>query len=295
MNRIGLIVPFLLLLALSSCEIINPSEELPAYIAFEQPMVEVDSVNDFVRPYNIRDAWTYQNGNLIGIHPIPETVIPYTNLDQKEFRFEGGVFESGLSNFRLPYPFWNLIQIQIDQPALDTFTVTPIFEYKSDNQIEFLMEEDFESGFQLTPHGPMSDTTRMHRSTGESFQGNSSGRVRFTSDKTYWEVTSTAQFEDLTPAQDPWLEVTYKTDVPIDIGMRFFPANDPFGETIRAAVTVLPKGADEDWSTIYVHLVEIAREANNQPDPVMALWFRANGQGQEGELFLDNLRLVHLD
>lgn len=294
MNRFPWIVPFLLLVVLSSCEIINPSEELPAYIKVENPRVMVDSMAQFEHNYGIKDSWTYQEGALIGIHPIPETIIPYTEVAKNSFRFEGGVYESGLSNFRLPYPFWQLVELDINQETLDTFTVSPIFHYKKDTQIEFRFQEDFESGFLLTPYGPATDTTRMHRSIGESFQGNASGRVRFDADHPYWEVTSTAEFANLSPTQDPWLEVTYKTDIPFDVGMRYWPASDPFAETIRSAIIIVPKGTDE-WTTVYVHLVEIVRAANNQINPRMAIWLRANSFGGEGELFLDNLRLVHLD
>lgn len=292
-RRISILFAFVLSICLfSACNLVNPPEDFPAYIKVEDPRVLVDSVAGFEANYDLQDLWVYQNGQLIGVHPVPKTVIPYTQIDRTEFRFEAGVYESGLSNFRLPYPFWELIQLRIDQATLDTFTLSPVFRYKDDDKIDFRFEEDFESGFQLAPYGPVVDTAKMHRSTSDAFQGAASGRVEFSAAKNTWEATSTAQFINISPTQDPWLEITYKSDVLLDVGMRYWPDGSPLEEEVRAAVTLLPKSMDE-WTTVYVHLVDLVRAAPSNAR--FAIWLRGRSFGQEGELFLDNLRLVHLD
>ena len=58
-----------ILLLLSSCELINPEEDTPAFIKIDNFDYTVD-----VGTAKIVDAWVYIDNDLQGIYPIPNTI-----------------------------------------------------------------------------------------------------------------------------------------------------------------------------------------------------------------------------
>lgn len=283
----------LIVLAIStlgfSCEVINPEEEVPAYITIENAQILVDANSGFTTDLGLRDAWVYQGGQLQGIYPLPAT-FPYQNIETTDFYVLPGIYESGLSAFHVPYPFLDRVDFTVTQGPGDTAIVSPTFEYLPNTQISMPVAETFEAAdVNFAPFAYFSaDTARLKKSGTDVYRGNRSGYVYFDDDSRHFEVASINPSPMvLEPGNDGWLEITYKSDIELTVGLVY--QNPAEGVGVDPAVTLLPKA---NWNTVYVHLIDILKR-HQASTTDYSVWLYARSDGQNAELFLDDIRLVH--
>ncbi len=153
MHRLTWILPVLAFcLSLEGCDLINPAEELPAYISIQNPMVSAPDDTTWRSNTGIRNVWLYHGGFLQGAYqtdPQVDTVgrvVPFLQLDQSDFFIEGGIYESGQSSFQIIYPFWNRITFDWNAIPGDTLEVTPVFHYVDASKYETPVSVTFEGG-----------------------------------------------------------------------------------------------------------------------------------------------------
>lgn len=293
-----LFIVFATTVSLTSCEVINPAEEVPAYLSFRNARVLLDENSSFSSRVGIKDIWFYHSGFLQGIFPVnsdedPNGIltIPYINVPDTSFYIKGGVIETGQSSFRLPYPFWDDFFFFVDQDPGDTAIVEPLIRYKDPSEYTLATAEDFEGiSFGLTPFNRAltnEDSTNFVRSS-DAFMGNWSGKVNFGPGKRYFEVINTSPFF-LNRTKDTYAEITYKCNLEFNIGLVYLGVNGLF---IEPVLTVSPRG---DWNTVYVHLIQQIRDIINDNGEFTQfwLWLYADGNENDGYLCLDNVRLIH--
>lgn len=297
-----LFIAFFCALTFSGCEIINPAEEVPAYLSFRDARVVLDENTGFSSTVSLKDIWFYHSGFLQGIYPInsaedPEATltIPYINIPDTSFYIKGGITETGLSNFRLPYPFWEDLFFFASQGPGDTTIIEPRFHYIDPTEYTIEASEDFEGiSFGLTPFNRSltnADSTTLVRDP-DAFMGDWSGRVDFGPDNRYFEVINANPFT-LNRSDDIYAEITYRNTVDFQVGLVYLGAGGLFIEEI---VTVTPRGS---WNTIYVHLIEQVREIINNNGEFTQFWLwifadgDADGNENDGYIYLDNVRVIH--
>ncbi len=283
---ISFIFLLLFIFLLTACSLINPPEELPAYIQFDSAVVIVDSSSGFQSSLGVKDIWLFQDGKLTGIQPLPSTV-PYIHLDQTDFFLEGGVYESGLSSFKLPYPFWKQVEFQTGGIPGDTLVVHPVFRYFSDDEIDFSFEEDFEGGIKFETAGLESVPATLSPGMTTVFHGSRSGEVLIDSAGKFLNVKSLTPLPNISNDNDIWAEITYKTDVSFQAGVWRQVQGGPFAGFSEVVIT--PK---EDWNTVYIHLASLVRAAQGTP---VYFWIRAGSANSTGTIHLDNIRVVNFD
>ncbi len=285
--------------ALTACQLINPEEELPVYISIQDSRVLVDETLNTYSPLGIKDAWVFLQGEQIGIFELPAVIPVLPEKVGNSLRIGGGIFDTGLSTFRVEYPFWDDINVSIEgaQP-LDTVVITPRFEYfPRDTTIIYAFEAGFEGGSSnLQSISPASTYTNIQISSQDRFVGLQSGKVSFTPDKYQFEASSPILSLPQSGNNDIWCEVTYKNDIPFTVLMIGLAPGSPI--EVELPTNVLFFSPDE-WNTAYIHLNDLARSI---PDgSIFKLLFRASSQeagsatGRSGTIFLDQIRLIHFN
>lgn len=288
-----------LLFISSACQLVNPEEELPVYISIEDPRVLVDDVQNVWSPLGIKDAWVFLQSEQIGVFKLPAVIPVLPEKVGNSLRLGGGVFETGLSTFRVEYPFWDDIAVSIEgAEPLDTVVVTPRFRYfPRDTTLTYAFEAGFEGGSSnLESQALTSNYTPIVISSEDKFVGLQSGKVTFTSTKYQFEASSPLLTLPQTGNNDIWCEVTYKNDIPFTVLLVGLAPGSII--EIELPTNVLFSSPDE-WNTAYIHLNDLARSL---PDgAVFKLLFRASSQeagatlGREGTIFLDQIRLIHFN
>lgn len=297
MHHLNRAWPVLLLgLTFSACEVINPAEELPAYISFQNPVVEAPDDSTFTSNSGIRNLWLYHNGFLQGAYQLdPEVdtngrVVPVLQLKDSDFFIDAGIYESGQSAFQIVYPFWDRVFFDWAAEVGDTLVLTPRFKYVDPDLYDMPLSVTFEGGgFDFDSFGSGFDVenTFITIQSSDVFRGTGSGRVDFSSGHRYFEVISSEPFHSV-QAANIFAEITYKSNIPFSVGLIYGSNTSPNRLPI---LTVSPSGR---WNSVYVHMITEVRGILNQlgQDTDLWLWIKADGENQDGYILFDDIRVI---
>ena len=94
----------------SSCEVINPSEEIPCYLRIDS-FLFVDTLNGTPiiikrNTQKITDAWVFVDGKLVGIYDYPSVFPLLISEGKHRVRVYAGVLKNGNTNDREIFPFF---------------------------------------------------------------------------------------------------------------------------------------------------------------------------------------------
>lgn len=298
MHRLSVYTGLLSLMAvcLASCEIINPKEELPAYISFQDPQTSTLGDTTFRSTTGIRNVWLYHAGFLQGAYqldPDADTagrVVPILELDRSDFFVEGGVYESGQSAYQIPYPFWDRVTFDWEAGVGETLVVKPVFHYVDESLYDLPVSESFEGGgiaFNDFSLGFDSEATHVETRHDDVFRGTGSGYVEFGAGKRYFEVRNTIPFRTV-QSSNIFAEVTYKNTIPFTVGLLYGSVTSP------ATQAILSVSPSTEWNTVYVHMITEVRSILNLngTDTEFWLWIRADGENNDGYIRFDDIRVI---
>lgn len=152
-----------------SCEIINPSEQIPSYVAVDSVAVSITNPSQGSASHNISDCWLYVNNKLIGVFEIPFT-IPVLEAGLQDIQIEPGIKNSGGNAAREIYPMMNGYYLDTVLEEKGILKLNPVFEYRP---VNFALVEDFEDiGFEFQV-SEQSDTVISLVSGANAFEGKS--------------------------------------------------------------------------------------------------------------------------
>jgi hypothetical protein len=279
-----------------SCEVINPAEELPAYISFQNPTTSAVDDTSFRSTAGLRNIWLYHGGFLQGAYqmdPDVDTagrVVPILGLDRSDFFIEGGIYESGQSGFQIPYPFWDRITFDWQATVGETLVVSPTFHYVDESLYELPVSVTFEGGgidFDTFSSGLSGDSTFFKLRTDDVFHGNGSGIVEFGPGNRFFEVINSVPFRSV-QSSNIFAEITYKNDIPFTVGLIYGSTTSP---RMLPILTVSPSG---EWNTVYVHMITEVRSILNANglDTDFWLWLKADGENKQGSIRFDDIRVI---
>ncbi|MDQ3048944.1 MAG: hypothetical protein M3R27_15445, partial [Bacteroidota bacterium] len=112
------------LLFLSSCEIYNPAEQIPAYIRVEKFILTTDNFSQGSNSHKITDVWVYVDEILVGCFELPVT-IPVLYEGSHQVKLRAGIKVNGISASRAPYPFYTIHEQTVDFQPTKKITLTP--------------------------------------------------------------------------------------------------------------------------------------------------------------------------
>jgi hypothetical protein len=262
-----------------SCNIINPSEGIPSYL-------QVDTFTFSVVPgqgtssNKITDVWVFDENTLLGAYEIPKTFpVPDTGLTT--MILSAGIWDNGISETRLPYPFYFPDTLTFDLKSGKILPVTPHFIYRPDTKFYFI--EDFEAGNLFSQ---LDGDTNMIRITdaSEVFEGIGSGAIYLDSDHTFYQGRSASSYSF--PAGQPvYLELNYKCDQPFQVGL--------FGTVSALSIfdykwTINKK---ENWNKIYL---DMGSDVNSLGATDYQILIKAvfDSTNTNSHIYLDNIKLV---
>ncbi len=228
----------------------------------------------------------------LGTFQLPAT-IPVLNTGNFSLNVDAIIKANGNSYYLQPYPFYKRFSTPINlAPNVDE-TVYPKTQYRDEVVFEFI--EDFEhNGVLFSLDRDNDDMTAVTPNNQDVFEGDFSGLV--TLDTAHPVIV--AQTADLynieySSAGKVFIELNYKTDVPLEFGVVSVQDNGAEGD-INFEFVVLAK---PEWNKIYFDLTELISTAAN---PRFALIFRGGIPIEGGkytldkaEIRFDNIKLVH--
>ncbi len=268
-------------LSFSSCEIINPEEDIPSYIHIDSIALNAD----YKAPYNISDAWLYVNGNLQGVFELPAT-IPVLAGGINGVQIAPGIKINGIALTRMAYPFFELYETNIELFRDSVISISPVTSYKGTTK----WEENFEDiGYTLQATGNSDTTVNRITDPAEVFQGTGCAQFALSAEQTAIEVISSNTFQLPKGGTAVFLEIHYKCNNTFSVGI--------FSNTVSQLVQIPPSlviNPREEWNRIYINLTNEVSAQAQAIDYNIYFYMEKDGGNATAEAYVDNIRLVHL-
>ncbi len=279
MNRI---LYLLLICSFFSCDVINGDEDVPSFVEIESFTLEatpdVGSLNQ-----NITEGWVYVNNILIGAFAEGKP-FPVLEGGPVDIIVDPGIHENGIGFTPSLYPYYTRYTTTADLVRGEVNKISPVFEYRENTEFQLIQEFDNNTIFTVDRDG--NEETRISFTTDGALEG-VSGIIKLDAENPTVNVASSTFFN--LPAfgvNDAWLEINFKTDVPIAIGLLTL-------DTGGNVTQLYGHGLNTTgiWKKVYINLKEIII---NNPTPPYQLGFGAElplGQA-EGTIMIDNIKLL---
>ncbi|MEI6764914.1 MAG: hypothetical protein WCM76_04685 [Bacteroidota bacterium] len=276
--------PLLLLLFLTSCDVINPDEPIPAYIQIDKIDVSTNPVSEGSASSKITDAWVYVDGNLIGIFELPAK-FPVLKEGEHDLIIKPGIKVNGISNTRAYYPFYKQYEATVTFVKGEVMSIHPVVTYYPD-MVNWV--EDFEGGGQTIETTSTDDTAMIKCSDPtQVFEGSYSGMVHLTASKPHFFGITMDEYVLPATGAPVFLEMNYKTNCKIYVGMyAYYQGNTTRIETIR--LNEMP-----EWNKIYINLTETLQQQPNASGWKVYLDMYRPDSIDSPVAYFDNLKLVY--
>lgn len=284
MRQLYLLLSLLFLFVLQSCKDDELAATIPAYLKIDDISVKINDPIEGSASSKIPDAWVYINDRLIGAFELPAT-IPILQTGPVTVSVRGGVYNNGLSNQRVVYPFYefyyldtNLVPEQIYEPPIRvSYKVGSVFD-------QAWTGENFETGINFLTN-PNSDTT-INRVTTPNlvFEGNASGGIFLPVGTNFAEIYTPA-FSDIPRIGTAvYMELDYKSTHDFAISI--------YAENRTRQFSVVNFRATNDWSKVYIDFSKVFSTLFDATDFNIAIGM-VKPNSENAELLLDNIKLIN--
>ena len=278
-----------LLVSLSACDLINPAEDIPAYIYIEPFEVQTTPAEG-TNSAKITEAWLSVGPNFLGPYSLP-ALVPVLEQGEQEIVINAGIKDNGISSSPDIYPFYTPYTLVLDLQPNEVDTIKPVVTYKS--SARFAINETFQTGghlFKLVELGPEIQIT-----SDGAFEGNSA-IIQLTTDEPVVEIATNLSFDNILDNDiRVYVELNYRSDVPVIFGLTGLNNNSQgFGTRLYEPGF----SAKSTWNKIYFNLSGTALQGQFESFRLAFFGFipeDANGELtlDEAKIYLDNIKLIH--
>lgn len=296
----NIISVFCIALTLSSCEIINPSEDIPYYLRIDSisfiDSTKTPAVATKKGVQNIVDAWVYVDNIYVGTFEIPSTIAVYGAAGSHKVSVSPGILVSAQNGDRRIYPFFTTFNTTVDAVLGQTDTIIPKVSYdpvavKYPSEAVGQFPEEFEGVGSIFKNTVNSDLDTIIRTDDPTlvFDGNYSLLLELDGTNDFVEIETEKSYSLPNNSRPVYLEVNYRTDVNLNIGL--YAINNLGTEVNEASViTMLP--TNNEWKKLYLN---ITRTVSSYSNSKYKVYFKAahDSGNTTSKVLLDNFRVMY--
>ena len=287
-----------ILLALTGCD--KEEEDIPSYIYITKFDFFTDYTTEGPESSNIEDAVVIVNNKEYGTFTLP-AMVPVNVSGSAEIVLLPGIRENGGSQNRKVYPLYEAYKTTLNLVEKNIDTLNPVTTYK--DNVKFVWMEDFESNAKtMVPsinHKSTDSIQVIDSSNNEAFKAIYSSKTAYinmgTTDTSNEEIFEFRTFKDFAVPNgdnDVFLEFDFKTNTNVQFGI--YADKTIIYEQIGIFVVSPTEG---EWKKMYLNL-NSETGVLNDGDKIQ-VFFGIYNSGVDPsfvpELYLDNLKLVHLN
>ncbi len=224
--------------------------QVPAYL-YIPSFTLTTTAGQGTAAHKITDVWVYVDGIAQGIYQLPAE-FPVVNLGNHDIKLFPGVRNNGIKSNPVIYPFFSSFTKTMNLASGKIDTLRPTTTYVSSTNFKIL--ENFEMGNTLTFD---KDNTPIFRFglVDNGFEGKCAG-LTMTKTNSYFEkgITTKVQLPDA--SQNIYLEMHYKTQSPLAVGVYGTSITNTTGLTTYK-VTLFPTDV---WNKTYINLTNEVKD-----------------------------------
>jgi len=277
---------FLFFILFISC---NKEEPIPAYIHIDN--IQLTTATDGSQgssSHKIMDAWIYVDDQLVGTFEMPATFPVVTTEGTHTIKIFAGIKENGISETRIPYPFYTIFQQDVYLKLGEKTTLSPSTTYYSGT--DFTWMQDFEGS--STGLGDSINTdTAMQIITDPNivFEKTGCGEVFLTGNKTAYNGSTINKFVLPTGASAVFLELNYNCNTDFNVGIIAYASN---GSLLGQDISLSLRPTD-GWNKVYVNLSTEISAYSTAKDFGIFFSMLKNPDLSTSYFYLDNVKLVN--
>jgi hypothetical protein len=281
------LVLFSTAVSLPSCDIINPTEKIPAYLHIDSFVLKgsYDSVGSLSKA--ITDVWVLSDNEFIGAFELPATV-PILMEGNHKILFRAGIKENGISNTRLYYPFYAKYEAVHNLIPKATITINPTIYYL-ESDYKMPLHEDFEGQVtEFTKSNVSNIDLETTNQNGYVFEGQSSLFAVMKNKNDIFQIESTKIYQ-LPRGAAIFMEINYKSSIALKLGYYASSAAKTYQHL------VLTLNPTTTWKKIYVNY---GTEIDFEPLEYMFKFFIGalkNSGNDSSVVQLDNIKILYLE
>lgn len=285
---------------ISSCEIINPSEDIPFYLRIDS-ISFLDSTKSPVSPVKagsqkITDAWVYVDGLFVGTYELPATFPVLASAGAHTVRVSSGILVNAQNSERRIYPFFTSYPLSINTILGETTTIKPQAAYDP-SSVRFPSEsngqfpETFEGVGTIFKYTINSKVDTILRTSDPNlvFEGNYSMLMEMNATEDYMEFETVKAYSLPNNLRPTYIELNYRTDVDLRIGI-YAIDNSTSTVTDVSFITLLP--TNDVWKKVYLNVTnELSAFSNSK----YKFYFKANHDSGRttSRVLIDNVRIQY--
>ena len=273
-----------------SCNIINPSEEIPGYVVVEDYTVSTQS-GEGTSSSNIREMWVYANDNIQGVYSTPSKV-PVISSGNTRITCYPGIWNNGIGSLRIRYPFLAAFDTTVNMQPNEEVELHPHFSYLSNLTIDATRNFDNSLGF----NGTGSNVGIMTHVTDPNlvFEGNGSALIALSEGQNYFLFSDANTFTFQT-GNTVFLEMNYSCTNSFNVGCFI---TDGSNSSKVAVLTLKPTTSDASgvqvWNKIYLDFGALGLIVPGA-DHFRIYFEGARNESSQPKVYLDNLKLVKFE
>lgn len=282
-------------LLLNGCNTFDREEQTPVYFFIDNFSLTTKADNSQgSNAHDIKDAWVYVDGQLIGAFEVPVT-IPVLAMDTVKVTILAGIKNNGRSDDREIYPFYKALQdtLILVPGRIDSFF--PTIKYHDSTQFKWI--EDFEDrtiSFEPSGNDIEEDSIRLTFEPSEVYNHSNlnqvSGFVEFDSINQRFETSTISKFS-VPRNSSTYLEMNYNLETPTQIG---FYAYDQAGILIDRVNILYLFETDGVWKKSYISLNEDMSDPRFTNATFKIFIYAKNfSDNPNARIYFDNLKLLH--
>jgi len=268
---------------LSSCEIINPEEEVPSYIRVESISLVADSTTQGSASHRITDTWLYVDNQPLGVYEMPVS-IPVLAEGTHAISVRAGIIVNGIASSRVYYPFYAFYNDTVNLTRGSIITISPVVNYFSGTV--FSLQESFNGpGYDIIATAASDTNYYVINDSINSFEG-PAGAVYLDANHLVFECEPDDSLQ--LPINNPvYMELNYKSNTDFSIGMHAVTSQQTYN------IFVLNIRATTVWKKIYINLSEGITFYPNALGFKPYIHLERNSAIGDAQLFFDNIKVVH--
>lgn len=276
--------------SLSSCEKLNPDEDIPAYIKVNNITVDAGH-NQGTDSVDITTVWIYSDDNLVGAYELPIKA-PILEKGNHFLKIRPGIIINGIAGTRSVNPFILDFEKEINIESDSVYEFKPILEYHP--QTQFVWNDVGQEGFEDSQGTGISidsvggSKTKIKKSSLDVFEGSYSGLISLDENQNIYLGASTKEF-DIPGNTMVILEIHVKnTELPLKIGTY---ANFGNGSVVKSEFLTVNPGSD--WKKLFVNLSPQITNIQNADNFKVYFEAETSDEIKQGDIFIDNIKLMH--
>ncbi len=282
--KLGQVIALIISVFFSSCSIIDPAEDIPAYLHIDQYTLTTN-FDQGTASHNITDVWVYLDQEIVGVYELPAT-IPILGQGSNKITIRPGIKINGIASTRIYYPFYKAGEITLDLVPAKVDTLQPATVYNTNVIFKYI--EGFEDPGVPFASTPTSDTGMLKTNAPELvFEGTSSAAIILDKVRPYFAAVSNNGYKLPQGAIPVYLELNFRNDTPFVVGL----ISNALGGTTKLEILVL--NPTSTWKKVYINLGPTINRQSQVIDFNLYLSAGLETGKEKGEIYLDNLKLLH--